>query len=181
MAAMRKPTQERTTVMGGNPNQQFPVPVFSADFVEAPDLQEIGLALIDTYEAFSHLRGLTVRFLWKRKGAKSHGKTQWGKCEKPSGLTRHFADCDWVIYLAADIVKAGWTAGMIEAALFHELTHAGQDENGNPQVWAHDFDGFLLELRHYGPWSSELDQLGRHFEQPRLFAVGDESVTLRRE
>jgi hypothetical protein len=69
---------------------------------------------------------------------------------------RHALDgATFVIWLAADHLM-GWTREQIEPLLYHQLLRAEIDEKGNPFIAAADFEGFVAELREYGPWQADL-------------------------
>jgi len=47
------------------------------------------------------------------------------------------------------------TAKQRKAAVYHQLCHFWLVE-GKPKMVKHDFDGFLSELEHFGPWHTTL-------------------------
>lgn len=170
--------ERRALITGGDPDEVFlapPVEQFEMEedeFVDAPDITRIGSALISAYEAtFGHLQSREIAWLWKRKGGASGGKATLGKCQKPTGLLRHFAGADFVIWLAADHCRDHrLTAHQVEALVYHELLHAGEDEGGKPVILPHDFTGFLREVREYGAWKPDLSNAAHSFGQMPLFA-----------
>lgn len=144
------------------------------DFLPADDVRRLAERLIEQNESFRHLRDMRLEYRWKREGGKSKGKATLGKCIKATGLLRHFTQFDFVIWLAADHARdAFMTYRQVEALVFHELCHAGRDEQGRPSVEAHDFEGFGKELQVYGAWTSDLRIAERAFQQLRL-DLGDE-------
>jgi hypothetical protein len=175
------------------PDAEYPVPdagLFQdpddpsgwRDFLPAPDLETIARQLIEEDEDLEHLEGYQVVYLWKRKGGQSHGQPTLGKCTKASGPAKHFADCTWIIWLAADWAKLyALTRKQIEAALHHELTHAGEKEieittpDGEteakvvPVVRGHDCEMFCAEIRRYGLWREPLKVVAPVFQQLALF------------
>ena len=135
-------------------------------FLEAPELEEIVADLVERHERFAHLAELTVRCLWRRKGAAERGKVVFGTCQKPSGLLRHFTDCDFLVLLNADACRDyGLASARIESVVYHELLHAGRDEKGRPVLRPHDFEGFLAEIAEYGLWRGDLKVVGRSVRQ----------------
>jgi hypothetical protein len=48
-------TIERTLLTGGDPDEPYPIPIFSSDFVLAPELEKIGSALIAHCEEFEDI------------------------------------------------------------------------------------------------------------------------------
>lgn len=138
------------------------------DFAVAPDLEDLAGGLIDRHpEQFGHLAALELAFLWKAKGGVSKGKATLGKCQKPSGLLAFFAGKDWIVWLAADTARdARMTDRQIEAALYHELLHAGFDAERGDRAWVgHDVEMFRSEVEEYGLWHDSLRQVGPAFRQ----------------
>lgn len=139
----------------------YPVPsaaTFEGEFTPAPDLEKIADVLIERHTLYAG--ECNVVYLWKDKASKSKGKFVAGKCSKPSGLLRHFSHTDFVIWLAADVLRER-TRREVEVALFHELKHIGHTEPPEdeekldayveePALLGHDYEGFLDELTHYG-------------------------------
>ena len=107
---------------------------------------------------FGHLRDREVVYLWKASGGKANGKLVLGKCQKAAGLVAHFSKADWVVWLSADHGRdLGLTRWQVEAALYHELLHAGQNEQTmEPAVYPHDAEMFRAEIEQYGLWKSDL-------------------------
>ena len=98
------------------------------EFVKSSSLVDLAYRLIESKATW--LKGRSIAFLWKKTGGKTKGKPTLGKCEKPSGLLKHFADYDFVIWLGADNMRAAkFGQTEIEAALYHELQHAWIDED----------------------------------------------------
>lgn len=146
-----------------NPDEDYPVPsqFGGSDFLPGDDLEEIVQALIGHYRDFTFLEEFTVRAVWKAKGGSFQGKAVLGKCVKPTGLAKFYAQADFVVWLAADAVKdyqlSRW---QVEAALYHELKHATceEDEEGEktPAYRGHDVEAFNDEVSEYGAWKNEL-------------------------
>ena len=116
---------------------------------------------IATGHEFTFLEEFTVRALWKAKGGTSQGKAVLGKCIKPTGLAKFYAQADFVVWPPADAVTdyhlSRW---QVEAALYHELKHATceEDEEGEktPAYTGHDVEAFNSEISEYGAWKTEL-------------------------
>lgn len=144
-----------------DPSQPYPIPdekTFGAgDFLLASDLAQIGHDLLAEDGVGSvHLHG-NVTFLWKRNGGLTGGRHRLGTCTKTTGLLQHFAHTAFVIWLAADHLRASnATLTHIKAALYHELSHASRTR-GSWIIRPHDFEGFAEELRLYGPWTRGLE------------------------
>jgi hypothetical protein len=143
-------------------------------YLDAPALAAIARELIESKSRFSHLRQFRIDYLWKRKGGKAKGQTIRGGCRLGSDLIGFYSDVQFVIWLAADVCREKrYTRHEIEAALHHELMHAGvHDVTGVPVIWPHDFEGFVAELDEYGDWTIELQNAKHAFRQMRLFPAG---------
>lgn len=151
------------------------------DYLPAPDLEVIGRQLINECEEIAHLLEVQVAFLWKRGGGKSHGKAILGKCQKTSGLVAHYSGVTWIIWLAADHAYSfRLTRRQVEAALHHELCHAGEelDEQGEkvPTVYPHDFEGILHNVRRYGAWMEDLKLCRNAWQQLTFDDVASEGI-----
>jgi hypothetical protein len=159
------------------PGDEYPAPIGrfgGLDFLPAPDLAWIAQGLIATCEEFSHLRDQKVVFCWKKKGGSKAGKLTLGTANKVSGLAAHFAETIWVVWLAADNVAVfALTRLQVEAALYHELLHLGEEEdddgNKKPAVYAHDTEMFAKEVMRYGCWKEDLELAREAFTQLPLF------------
>lgn len=143
------------------------------DFLPAADLERIAEDLIDEYAELEHLADAKIVFLWKREGGKHLDQPKLGCCTKASGMVKHFAQADWVIWLAADhLMWAYFTRRQVEAALYHELLHAGEktDEKGEtrPSVEGHDAEMFCKEIERYGLWRQDLQLASRAFAGAQL-------------
>ncbi len=176
-------TTTRTLITGGNPEERFPIPEDGAwEFLPAPDLERVGLALIGSCPELAHVAGLDVAFVWKRKGGKKRG---W--CQRPSGLLKFYAKSDFVIWLAADhTFDLSMTRWEVEALLFHELSFADLEtdkETGEtkPVMRSLEIEAWVSELERYGPWSESLGRAKRAFAQMPLFtdAVHEAAKGLR--
>lgn len=132
------------------------------DYLPAPDLETIAKRLIRDCSEFSHLVDLPIAYLWRKEGGSDRGKAKLGMCTKPGGLLKHFCDSTWVIWLAADVTNLHkLTRRQVEAALYHELLHAGEGIDGVtgqkvPKLAPHDIEAFGLEISRYGAWKEDL-------------------------
>ena len=138
------------------------------EFLKSSDLVDLAYRLIESKATW--LQGRSVAFLWKKTGGNAKGKPRLGTCQKPTGLLKHFADYDFVIWLGADNMRAAkFGQAEIEATLYHELCHAWIDEDGDPQVLPHDYEGFCSEMKEYGLWRPDLRQMHETTKQMKLF------------
>lgn len=146
------------------------------EYLIAPELAAIASRLIKTYDDFSPVAfadfTYLFTYLWKLTGGKTGGKNKLGACQKPSGLLKHYAETDFIIWLAADHCFR-YNEYQITALIFHELKHAGYNpENGKYEIITHDFEGFNREVEIFGAWKSDVYALGNAFKtasQPNLF------------
>lgn len=137
------------------------------DFLDddAGELQYLANAIFEKHGLlFKHLADASISYLWKREGGSGGGKATLGKCIKMSGLARHYAKCDFTIWLAADHCRdLQFDALQLEALLFHELLHIGVEVNKDGQtklvIQPHDLEVFLAEIQAYGCWTSDLKRL----------------------
>jgi len=146
----------------------------SSEYMAAPELEAVGIALIGRETSLAHLHGAEITFLWKAKGGHAKGHRTLGKAQKPSGLLYHFAACDFVIWLAADhLADLQFTARQIEAVVFHELSHCDYEEDedsgtGKFTIVGHDVEVFYAEILKYGAYKEDLHQLAGVFRQLSL-------------
>lgn len=138
------------------------------EFAPAPDIERIAARLILRHQMTPH-NTCNIVYLWKDKGGKSHGSAVYGKATKPSGLLRHFSECDFVIWLAADHLReCGATVREVEAVVYHELRHIASDENDDPCLTGHEYAGFLAELKEYGTTVRDLKPILRIAQQMEM-------------
>lgn len=144
------------------------------DFIDAPDLEAIGKKLIAECGEFGFLRDLDVDFRWKREGGKSGNRLKFGACIKPSGLLKHYSDLHFIVWAAADHCRlALFDARQIEALVYHELSHPGENDKGGLILVGHDFEGFTGELERYGPWQASLKEMVKAATQLHFDLDGD--------
>ena len=152
------------------------------DFLPDANLDHLTAYVVKKHAPrFDYLADLEFETVWKAKGGKRNGNLTLGACVKLSGLAKHFGRVDYVIWLAAD--HAGLlqlTPDQLEALVFHELCHTGVDEDGDPQLVGHDFEGFRAEIEAYGWWEEGL-RLMRDSVQRRMFEDDDPTPAVDRE
>lgn len=153
------------------PRRAYPVPVTEdfedsigvrQPFISAIDLGHIGRALIEMYPELELLNMVGWEFLWQQTGSTAGGMKQWGHAKKADDLLRWYAGgIKWTFWLAADAFRLlGASVAQIEAAVWHELLHAGVNKRGKPTNRPHDFEGFTSEVQRYGLWTGGLRRLG---------------------
>lgn len=147
---------------GGDPEEPFAIPVAhefgDEDWLFAERIAPIAEELIANYPCFQGLERLSIVYLWKRKGPEKPRRLL-GKCQRPTGLLHYFCKADFVIWLAANNCQ-GLTAWQIEALVFHELKHAGLDDDG-PVLVPHDWEGFAEEIERYGLWKRDIEPIAK--------------------
>lgn len=153
------------------------------DFLEAPELEALGRAIIERDDRFEHLREWqnSIAWLWKRKGGKKGGKEMLGACQPLSGYAQFKAGRSYLIWLAADACRRARMAGrQMEACVYHQLCHLAPGEDADeaeemglpapsPVIVGHDYEGFLDELRAFGAWRPDLEEAEGAFRQMPLF------------
>lgn len=151
------------------------------DFLEAPHLMALAEDLMRHWPELAHLELFRGRVMWRRKGAMSGGRAVFAKCQLTSGLLQLFSDADWIVTVAADFARQGEKDGAwFEALMYHEMAGLElvreEDEEGEmvpvepPQLRAraHEFEGYVMELRRYGAWDPALGAAKAAFEEPML-------------
>ncbi len=148
------------------------------DYLATDALTELGDRLIANCIEFAHLHEARVQFLWKAAGGRSKGALTMGKCQKPSGLLAHFSMQDFIVWIAADNVRyRAFTERQIEALVFHELCHAGwqeDEDNGRDGRWTiegHDIEEFSAVIRRYGLIFDSAKEIDMTIRQLRLEEV----------
>lgn len=160
----------------GTPEPEFDersVPVESAfndqDFMSAPGLRAIADAWISETEELAHLRGIVIRYFWKRRGGLKGGNPRLGNLSKPSGITKYsLGHPTLLLWLAADHCRdLKLDHEQIRAAVLHELCKASTDPDDHSafRVVGPDAEVFALEIRLVGLWSLDLKELGANVKQ----------------
>lgn len=178
--------REQRCITGADPLETCSAPYSgefgASDFMYAPQVEVIAQELVrscpefDVLEAMIDSGKFRVAYLWRKKAAKSCGKTVLGKSIKVSGYARHFSEADFVVEIAADAARS-LTNYQLEAAIYHELLHIGieydEDEDGNETLvirpQAHDVEMFNDEVQRYGLWKNDLADAAIAFKQAPLW------------
>lgn len=164
-------------ITGGDPAAPAHVPDLEAfasglpgiynDFLDAPELSDLAVRLIDAYDELGWLAQIQVTFLWKRVGGKSKGEPVLAKTQKLSGISEYLSGSTFLVWLAADNCKE-LTKFQLEALLYTRLIECAMDaESGTYFVRPPDFVGFTDEVRRYGVWRESLLVAANAF-QPQL-------------
>lgn len=139
---------------------------FVGEFMRDDRIDAHAVELIRSFQELSFIEDerLVITYLWKRTGGKSGGREVLGKCVKPSGLLHYFANCDFVIWLAADHLY-GLRGFNFRRLLYHELCHIGIDDNGQPCIVRHQFEGFVSEIERFGIYDDSVKPMAEAFQQ----------------
>ncbi len=173
------PIQEQQPELPGTPEpaeNEYTIPYESAfkgaDFQSARGIAEIGDRFIETTEEFAHLRGIEVRYLWKRRGGLKGGAPRLGALQKPGGLTAYaLGHPQFILWLAADHCReAKLTNEQMDALIFDLLCRgvADPDDHSAFRVAGPDYEGNVLTLDKFGFWHPDLRELGAHIKQLNL-------------
>lgn len=177
----------RQCVTGADPTKRFPVPMESQfdgfEFKDAPEIGEVAEVLIASAHELGDLEAYPpmIRYMWRAKAKKSKGATMFGNCAKVAGLAKYFGRTEWVLEIAADLLRdMKATNFQVEALLFHELKHikVTVDDDGNP-TYAYvreEYSAFADEIKRYGAWHSEIEHVADSFAQAPLFQEVDRST-----
>lgn len=148
------------------------------EFRDAEQLAAGAQRLIAQYPMdFGHLKDAAIKYLWKKEGGKSKGKTTVGKCIALSGPAKFFSgNYEFMIWLAADW-HAEESDRAIDATLFHELLHIKLyvDPKGEKppelKLRGHDFEGFAREIDVFGLSTPDARTIAKSFHRQKpLFA-----------
>jgi hypothetical protein len=193
MTAMLDTAQRRRLITGGDPDRHYPVPADGDfvpqawldeydwrtrdddnaphdDYLPAPEIARIAAKLIaGCPDDFKHLADMAIDYRWKRRGGTRAGKATLGTCEKLSAEIRVYTEHRFLICLGADHLRdMRATYFQIEALVYHELLHAETDEDGQPTLAPHDFEGFAREIQRYGLWQHDYVVAARAFAAVQL-------------
>jgi hypothetical protein len=123
-------------------------------------LAEIGEELIEAH--FANLKGARILYLMKTRENEATDKVVEPRIGEAMGSAKAASMIDLVEaghWHFRILVSGNWweklNAQQRRALLFHQLCHCFMAE-GKPRLQGHEFDGFLSELRHFGPWASPL-------------------------
>jgi len=125
-------------------------------------LAEIGEELIAKH--FPFLKGARILYLMRTRENEGTDKVIEPRLNEVMGSAKAASMIDLVEaghWHFRIIVSGNWSAKLnpqqCSALLFHQLCHCFMAE-GKPRLQRHEFDGFLSELRHFGPWASPLKE-----------------------
>src|SRR5215831_631756 len=141
------------------------------DFLPAPGLRRVALALITRDQHLRNLTDVRIEYLWKRRGGQSRGVPHIGEAVLPSGLAKHAWNAmaramtgsstetvTFVVWLAADHL-AEYTPLQVEASLYRQLlkcTGVDARDHAKRKLKAPNLVGFREEITRYGLWTPAL-------------------------
>lgn len=166
--------------------ERIPIPTdkeFKGDtFQPAAMVKEIAEELLDKHHRFVDFRSLSIDYLWKAQGGKSQGRPRLAQIMKVSGVWTHYADAQFIVWVAADHLTALFEGApqaprrAMEALIYHELCHLTWDaEQGEAKLQGPEFAGFLDELALYGDVLPDLRKVRETIQQLPLFGVEGEA------
>lgn len=156
----------RSCVTGHRPDERCDVPYIAddQDYYRGDRIEETAAKLLERTQEFSSIRDYRFVYFWKRGTIKKNGQEEYGRLTKPSGMLRHLTgQADYLIEMSAETC-AGLANYEFEAAVFHILCHAHEEEHENAAgeltytagIRNHEFEGFTAEVTRYGFWNSGL-------------------------
>jgi predicted metallopeptidase len=136
-----------------------------AQYTLAPAVKDIANKLIEKYH--NHLQGFKIIYLFRDKSMKSKGKEVYGKASKVQSKYQAITGATFVIEIAEPAFASMDHKHQV-ALIDHELMHCFIDENEQPTILSHDFEGFNKELKRHGFWASDLQIMEKQLEQMQL-------------
>ena len=138
----------------------------SVPFSAATEVEQIAERLIDDRFAFLSELDVRIEYRFTSKITKKNGKVILGTARKITGLSAHWGNATDPFF-AIIITELTWhklKPLQKEALVDHELRHlyAEQDEESGEVVLSilgHDFEGFCEEIKRYGAWKSDVEQI----------------------
>lgn len=177
--------RSRTLVADGHPggaqaDDTYPVPgvlrfeladsPYDLKFIAAPELERIGRALIHAMPELRDAGRAEIVYRWKAEGGAIAESANYGDAQKLSGPLQHFARAQFLVWLAADHLRAARaTHHQVEALVYHQLSHIAFDEKDRPILAGHDYSGFTAELSRYGGYRVSLRVAARPFAQMSIW------------
>lgn len=102
---------------------------------------------------FPVMENFSTKIVLDNKGMKSKGRRIFGKLKKADDLSKFLTKAEenaFEGYTFIMILDKKMTENIsksdLKRVIFHELSHGGMDDNGNPTILDHDFMGFYAEL-----------------------------------
>ena len=120
------------------------------DWEVAPDLQELGEAIINRFPRFSFIREFNIKIGYVRsyKNKVSEGKTTLADCQKVTSSYQAYLPYD-VLITFYDPNVAILTVNQRKLVMYHELRHIEMTPKG-VRIRPHDIEDFEEILRSFG-------------------------------
>ena len=132
------------------------------------------------------LLGVPILYLLSGKEVKKNGKRVLGTARRLSGITKYLTrgtfdarevEAEFSIVLDGLAWMTELSPERKRALVHHELMHCqvSFDDEGTPKysIKAHDFEGFVEELKLYGPWTIDFKVMADQVQQlPMNFGIG---------
>jgi hypothetical protein len=139
----------------------------SGKLLPAPGLKAIAERLIDEDDNLEHLRGVEMRFAWRRRGGTTGGSPRYAHIKKPDDWSDYFTGGKvvFLVSLSADHIRAHhFTERQIEAALFDRLSRTERDPDNHDayRVNGPDFAGNIATFDKYGDWEPSVREAHAH-------------------
>lgn len=143
---------------------------FNQPIIPADRIVPIAQSVISRFPRFAHLKSRRIEYVWKAKGGKAGGNLKLGQAQKPNPLLKYYAENpDFIIWFAADNCRAIMiTNEQMQALVYHELCHCGENEKGEPKIEPHEIEGFISEYEEFGAWAPGTTRLKHAFSQQQL-------------
>lgn len=137
-------------------------------FMPSPSIGNLVEEVISEFTEFSHLRsGVKIGTYWKKGGGKSQKRLRMGDCSLADPMHHSLTGDDFVLWFAADHCRTiNLSQGQYWRLAFHQLKHAGIDDDTDAfKINPHDVEAFTDEIKHFGPWTTDLEHLSWAMEE----------------
>jgi hypothetical protein len=153
-----------------------------AKLMPAHGLKAIGDRLIADDDSLEHLRGIEIRYAWRRRGGTSGGNPRFARIKRPSVWEHFFTGgrCDFLVDLSADHVREfRFAERQIEAAIHEQLSRTERDEDDHDafRINGPDFSGSISTMDRYGTWRPDLREMHAHVARLPLEQAIDDAGT----
>lgn len=143
-----------------------------AEHKKAEEVRQIASHLIRTKH--TRLEGVKIVYMYHPTTWTQGGKTVIYRVTKVSSKIKEalelegYTEIDFLVEFAENAFLK-LTPRIKEAAVDEALCKMGKNENGDLATYPYDFRGYLSNLRDYGAWSAELQQVEMGIRQTSLF------------
>lgn len=150
-----------------------------AKLTPAHGLRAIGDRLIADDDSLEHLRGIEIRYAWRRRGGTSGGNPRFARIKRPSVWEEHLTGgrVDFLVDVSADHVREfRFAERQIEAAIHEQLSRTERDDDDHDafRINGPDFSGSISTMDRFGAWKPELREMHAHVAKlPLEQAIAD--------